>query len=293
MNIFITGGTGFIGKALCEALLEQGHHLTVLSRRPQSPQQRVKFLQTFTSLDGFDAVINLAGEPIFDKRWTSAQKQKLLASRVDLTQKIATLIRQSENPPKVLISGSATGFYGNLQITEFAKNSEKLTRCSTAFPAQLCEQWENAALQAQSDKTRVCLLRTGMVLGKNGGALQKMLPIYRCGLGGKLGNGKQHWAWISLEDQVRAILFLLTNSACSGAYNLVSPNTVSNTEFNRRLAEKLNRPAFCNVPKWALQFALGERSQLLLDNQPLVPERLLAAGFEFSTPTLEDWLKTI
>lgn len=288
MNIFITGGTGFIGKALCSALLEQGHQLTVLTRHPdqQPALQGVTFVAKSAKLDGFDAVINLAGEPIFTRRWTPAQKQKLVASRVDLTQQLVEQIRQSPNPPKVLISGSATGFYGNL---DFAENSEDLTPCGNQFPAPLCQQWENAAWQAQSDQTRVCVIRTGIVLGENGGALQQMLPLYRLGLGGKLGAGKQHWAWISLQDQVRAILFLLANPECQGAYNLVAPQSATNAEFNQKLAQKLKRPAFCHVPKWALRLALDERAQLLLDNQPLVPQRLLQAGFEFKHNSLADF----
>lgn len=145
-------------------------------------------------------------------------------------------------------------------------------------------------MKAQSEKTRVCVIRTGIVLDKNGGALKQMLPLYRLGLGGKLGSGKQHWAWISLQDHIRAMLFLLENATSQGAYNLVSPNSVTNAEFNKLLAKSLNRPAFFTVPEFMLKLVLGERSQLLLDNQPLVPQRLLDEGFGFKDNVLSDCL---
>lgn len=300
MRIFITGGTGFIGKALTAALLADGHQLTLLTR--QSPEnlpplfhsQAVTFCQNLTAcpdFNGFDAVINLAGEPIFDKAWTATQKQKLLDSRLQLTQQLAARIKQSDTPPHTFISGSATGFYGDLQAVEFAKFFDEQTACGSQFPAQLCQQWEAAAAQAQSEKTRVCLLRTGLVLDPSGGALRKMLSLYRLGLAGKLGDGKQHWAWIALADQVRAIQFLLHNSHCQGAYNLVAPQAVSNAEFNRRLAQKLRRPAIFSAPKTALRCVLGERAQLLLDNQPLTPKKLLTDGFQFQFDCLAAYLE--
>lgn len=287
MKIFITGGTGFIGAALCKALVAKGHQLTVLSRQSKTDTQAVRFVKNFANLDGIDAVINLAGEPIFDKRWTALQKQKLLNSRVELTQKIATLIGQSAHPPHVLISGSATGYYGDLP--QVAKKADELTACGTAFPAQLCQQWESAAFSAQSERTRVCVIRTGLVLNEQGGALKQMLPLYRLGLGGKLGSGQQHWAWISLEDHIRATLFLLNHSHSRGAYNLVAPEPAQNGQFNQVLAKSLNRPAFFKVPAFVLKLALGERSQLLLDNQPLVPARLLSEGFEFHYQTIQSY----
>ncbi|AUI66161.1 MULTISPECIES: TIGR01777 family oxidoreductase [Glaesserella] len=281
MNIFITGGTGFIGSALCQTLTKQGHILTILSRYSHTNQQAVTFCQNLANMENFndfDAVINLAGEPIFDKTWSVLQKQKLVESRLSITQKIVELIQKSDNPPRTLISGSATGYYGDLP---FAQSYDEQTACGNAFPAQLCQQWENIALQAQSEKTRVCLIRTGIVLDRKGGALKRMLPLYRLGLGGKLGSGKQHWAWISLNDEIRAILFLLNHAECQGAFNLVAPQLITNAEFNQALAKALHRPAFFHVPEFALKLLLGERAQLLLDNQPLVPQQLQKAGFKF------------
>lgn len=291
MNIFITGGTGFIGSELCKALLQQGHHLTILSRQIKQNTQAVTFVQNFTALDNlnsFDVIINLAGEPIFSKAWTEKQKVKLRQSRLEITQKLTELILKSENPPHTFLSGSATGFYGNLP--DFAKNCNELTGCGDNFAAKLCFEWEQIALKAQSANTRVCLLRTGIVLDKNGGALKQMLPLYRLGLAGKLGSGKQHWAWITLEDHIRAILFLLNNQQAQGAFNLVSPEPVSNAEFNRELAKALNRPAFFHAPEFALKLILGERSQLLLDNQPLIPQKLTILGFSFKHTNFKQWL---
>lgn len=292
MHILITGGTGFIGAPLCHTLIEQGHLLTVISRSPRSSQQAVRFIQNLaelSDLNDVDAVINLAGEAIFDRFWTPNQKAILRQSRLDITRHLVQLIQHSKTPPHTFLSASATGFYGDL--TDFARNYDEQTACSNNFAAELCLEWETAALDAESSKTRVCLLRTGMVLGANGGALQRMLPFYRLGLGGKIGNGKQHWSWISLHDHLRAILFLLEQPHARGAFNLVAPQSTTNTIFNQQLAKLLHRPAFFQIPAWLIKLILGERSQLLLDNQPLVPARLLSLGFEFHDETLENALR--
>lgn len=294
MHTLLTGGTGFIGTALCQALIEQGHQLTVLSRQHKPHTQAVKFIQNFanwTNLNAFDAVINLAGEPIFDKAWSNKQKQTLRQSRLAITSQLVELCRQSENPPHTFLSGSATGYYGNLP--DFAQKYDEQTACANHFAARLCHDWEQTALQAQSPQTRVCLLRTGIVLAESGGALQRMLPLYRWGLGGKLGSGKQQWAWISLHDQIQAILFLLEHRQAQGAFNLVAPHSVSNAEFNQLLGKALHRPTFCSVPEILLKIVLGERSQLLLDNQPLVPNALLALGFQFADAHLADFLNRL
>lgn len=288
MHILITGGTGFIGTALCQALVQQGYRLTVLSRQHLPNTQAVTFIQNIANLndlDDFDAIINLAGEPIFERKWSDVQKQKLRQSRIEITQTLVELCQRSQKPPKVFLSASATGYYGNLPY--FAENCDEATECSPSFTGRLCQEWENTALAAQNGRTRVCLLRTGIVLAKHGGALRQMLPLYRLGLGGKLGNGKQHWAWISLNDYINAINFLLIRTDAKGAFNLTSPIPVTNAQFNRLLAKHLHRPAFFTIPKWALKLILGERSQLLLDNQPLIPRKLSEMGFVFKDWDLE------
>lgn len=295
MNILLTGGKGLIGSALIPLLLAKQHQLCVLTRQIQPlhfPKgvKQINSLAEFQQLNDFDAVINLAGEPIFDHHWTAKQKAELFASRVNLTQNLTALIHRSDNPPHTFISGSASGYYGDHQDHWINEN----TPAGTAFPAQLCQQWEAAAQQtsAHQASTRVCLLRTGMVLSPNGGAFQKMLALYRLGLGGKLGSGKQYWAWISLQDMIAGILFLLENPQCKGAFNFSAPQPLTNQDFNQQLGKYLNRPHFANVPAFLLGFFLGERSQLLLDSQRMLPEKLLNAGFQFSTPSFQDFLKT-
>lgn len=294
MHILITGGTGFIGKTLTEKLIEKGHHLTILTRQPHlTASQAVQFchsLANFQTLDEFDAVINLAGEPIFDKAWTPFQKQQLTESRLSITQTLATLIQKSECPPHTFLSGSAIGFYGDLPPS--ANFYDESTACGDHFSAQLCQQWEKAALTAQSEKTRVCLLRTGMVFSlKSGGALARMKPFYRWGLGGKVGSGEQYWAWIALEDYVQAVIFLLENANVRGAVNLNAPVPVKNRDFNHWFAKRLNRFAFCHVPAWIVRLIFGERAQLLLDNQQVIPAKLLAASFQFRYQTLNEYEK--
>ncbi|MGR3808442.1 TIGR01777 family oxidoreductase [Pasteurella testudinis] len=282
MHIFITGGTGLIGQRLTRSLLKQGHQLTLLTRNPAHARTKfdgleIEFLPTLNTLshfDHFDAVINLAGEPIFDQAWTDEQKERLLDSRVTLTQQLVELINASRNPPHTFISGSAIGYYGDNGESAVSEDNPK----GSQFPARLCAQWEQTALQADC---RTCLLRTATVLSTRGGALTRMLPLYRWGLGGKLGSGKQFWAWIHLHDMVAGIEFLLNHPTCQGAFNLCSPNPVRNREFNRTLAKILTRPHFAFVPAFVLKWVLGERAQLLLDSQNILPCRLLKAGFTF------------
>lgn len=293
MNILITGGTGFIGKALLKQLDSEGHQLTLLSRSPQKYSAQIpanthliSSLDGWQNLDDFDAVINLAGEPIFDHSWSNTQKQTLIDSRLKITQQLVTLINQSSTPPHTFISGSATGYYGDQpQITM----TEKMP-VADDFAGKLCKQWEEAALAAN---TRVCLLRTGIVLGSYGGVLKRVLPLYSHWLGGKLGSGKQYWSWISLPDMVNAIIFLLKHPECKGAFNMVSPNPVTNQEFNATLARLMKRIAIFHVPAFLLKMVLGERACLLLNSQKVYPEKLLKAGFQFTCPTLEATLSKI
>lgn len=292
MNIFITGGSGFIGRHLCHELHQQGHNLTLLSRRsapPSSPHRFIQSLDDIADFSQFDAVINLAGEPIFDRYWTAVQKARLLHSRLDLTEQLAQKIRTADKPPHTFISASASGYYGDIFCNQQADESYASGK---HFAANLCRQWEEKAQLAQKH-SRLCIIRTGLVLDKRGGMLARILPLYRFALGGKLGNGKQHWAWISLSDQINAILFLLNNPHCQGAFNLVSPNGITQAEFNRLLARKLKRPAFCHAPKQLLKLLLGERAQLLLDNQAIAPSALLNAGFQFQHTDLGSYFEEI
>lgn len=293
MKILITGGTGLIGSALIPRLLSSQHRLVVLTRNPQHAAQKlpaglefISDLDGYNNLDEFDLVINLAGEPIFAKRWTRSQKIMLSQSRIQLTQKLSTLINQGSDPPHCFISASAMGFYGDQGTQPISEQSTSAAH----FAAKLCQQWEAQAIRAN---TRVCCLRSGIVLAKEGGALAQMLPIYRCGLGGRLGNGQQYWAWIALEDMVNAILFLIESPNCVGAFNMVAPNPVTNAEFNQQLGRTVKRPAPAQIPSFILRLLLGERACLLLDSQYGLPTKLLAMGYQFQYPDLNSALTQI
>ena len=291
MNILVTGGTGFIGSALTRNLIATGHRVTVLSRFPEKvPRicgQEVKALadlNTLGSEDRFDVVINLAGAPIFGARWTKARKKILRASRVGLTERLVERMATTMTvKPKVLISGSAVGYYGDqgdTVLTEQASARED-------FGHRLCRDWERSALQAEQLGIRVCLIRTGPVLAHGGGILQRMVLPFRCGLGGRLGEGRQWLPWIHRRDWIKIAMTLMTETGMSGAYNATAPHPVTNETFARTLAACLKRPACLPVPAWLLKVMLGEMSELVLGSQRVVPERLLQQGFEFEYPDLE------
>jgi len=298
MKILITGATGLIGQRLTKKLLSQSHHVTALTRSPEraakllgSQVELWSSLADLSSLDGFEAVINLAGEPIADKRWTDAQKQTLCDSRWQLTEKIAELIKASAHPPSVLISGSAVGYYGDQgQAVVTEQHSPK-----QEFTWQLCSRWETLALAAKSEKTRVCLLRTGVVLSSEGGALAKMAMQFRAGVGGPLGEGQQYMPWIHIEDMLNAILFLLHQDSLDGPFNMVAPQPVRNEQFSTLLAKVLHRPCFMRVPATVVRLLMGESAVLVLGGQQAIPQRLIDAGYKFRydqlQPALENVLK--
>lgn len=295
MKILVTGGTGLIGGHLVPRLQELGHQVTVLTRRPDDTRKKLNdrvilwnTLEDKHNLDGIDAVINLAGEPIADKRWTTEQKDRLCQSRWRITQKLADLINASETPPSVLISGSATGYYGDLG--EVVVTEEEPPH--NEFTHKLCARWEQIACEAQSDKTRVCLLRTGVVLAPKGGILAKMIPPFRLGLGGPIGNGRQYLAWIHIDDMVNAILWLLDNDL-RGPFNMVSPYPVRNEQFAHALGHALQRPAILRVPATVIRLLMGESSVLVLGGQRALPKRLEAAGFPFRWYDLEEALADV
>ncbi|GHA20835.1 TIGR01777 family oxidoreductase [Oceanisphaera arctica] len=293
MNILLTGGTGFIGQRLM-GHLRSHHQITVLSRTPNKVYQRLghdikalSSLDQLDNLDQFDAVINLAGEPIADKRWTQAQKERICQSRWNITQQLVDKLKAGVNPPRVLISGSAVGFYGRQGDALVDEDSNP----NAEFSHHVCAQWERLAQAAESEHTRVCRIRLAVVLGAEGGALKKMLPGYRLGLGGPIGTGKQYMSWIHIEDVVNLILFLLEHEECSGPFNAAAPEPVTNEQFSRTLARVLGKPHFARVPAWAMKLLLGEMASLLLTGQRVMPVRLQQAGFHFRYPTLDKALK--
>ncbi|MFA6163059.1 MAG: TIGR01777 family oxidoreductase [Methylobacter sp.] len=284
MNILITGGTGFIGSALVKSLIDQGHAVTVLSRNPDKVAKicgsGVNALGSLTQLkaeDSYQVIINLAGEPIVDARWSEDRKQLIRESRIGLTEQLITCIARMNVKPELLISGSAIGYYGDQGDTVLTEQSTPYED----FSQQLCADWEATAKQAEQFGVRVCLIRTGLVIASGGGFLQRMLPPFRLGLGGRLGSGRQWMSWVHRQDWISIAQTMIADSTMRGAYNATAPNPVTNAEFTRILAKCLKRPALLPVPACLLKMLLGEMSQLVLGSQRVMPERLLAQGFKF------------
>ncbi len=293
MRILVTGGTGLIGRHLCKALLAEGHQLTVLSRQPETVAVKCgATVQAMSSLSEwlpdriFDAVINLAGEPIVDAHWSEQRKQVLRDSRIGLTGKLVQCIATAKQNPSVLLSGSAVGYYGDGGDMEL----DETAPAGNDFAAQLCIDWEEAALAAKGHGVRVCLLRTGLVLSKNGGLLERMLLPFKLGLGARLGNGRQWMSWIHIEDYVASVLRLLHDDQAHGPFNMTAPLPVTNAEFTRTLAQSLHRPAFLLAPGPVLKLAMGERAALLLEGQRVFPANLVAGGGQFKYPDLANAL---
>jgi len=284
MHILLTGGTGLIGRGLCRHWAQQGHQLTVWSRTPQQVARLcgagvrgIGQLEELTD-EPLDAVVNLAGAPIADRPWTRKRKALLWASRISLTEQLLAWLESRPHKPRVLLSGSAVGWYGDGGERELHEDSPQV--CDD-FAAQLCGAWEETALRAEALGMRVVLLRTGLVLAVEGGLLKRLLLPFKLGLGGPLGSGRQWMPWIHISDQIALIDFLLKQEQASGPYNACAPNPVRNRELGQALGRELHRPAFMPAPAFVLRLALGELSELLLGGQRALPTRLLAAGFSF------------
>jgi uncharacterized protein (TIGR01777 family) len=299
MKILVTGATGLIGQTLVNELTLSNantNDVVVLSRQKERAQsmfsQPVTVITQLDDIDfnELDVVINLAGEAIADKRWRSSQKNEICHSRWLLTQQLSDAINAADTPPHTFISGSAIGYYG--RQNEQAIN-ETFNDCHQEFTYQVCQLWEQIALQSQSQNTRVCLLRTGIVLAPNGGALSKMLPAFKLGLGGPIASGQQFMSWIHLDDMVAVILACIDNKKLFGAVNATSPNAVNNEQFSQTLSKELNRPCVFRVPAFVLKLLLGELSDLLLYGQNVYPEKLLQQGFIFKYPTIDRALNQI
>ena len=281
-RIAITGATGMIGSALVGHLKSEGHTVQKLVRRPVVSSDEIAWdpkagTIDLAALEGVDAIIHLAGANVGDRRWTKRYKAEILNSRLLGTNTIATAVSQIK--PSVFISASAIGWYGETGNRAVTEND----RSGDDFLATVCKEWEGAADLAGD--VRTVKLRTGLVLEPTSGALGKMLPLFRFGLGGKLGNGKQWWSWITLHDQIKAICYLLENQI-EGAVNLTSPNPATNQEFTSALARAMRRPALFPVPGFALKLVLGGFSSEILGSKRVIPQKLIDAGFQFDFPHL-------
>jgi hypothetical protein len=295
MKIAITGASGFIGRALVDAIEARGDTVITFVRSEAAQQNAVRWSpsnetvnrEDLARVGTLDAVVHLAGAGIADKRWTASRKQEILESRVKGTSLIAATVAELATPPRVVLSGSAIGIYGT-------RGDEVLTEASSrgdGFLADVCDAWESAAHSIANSNTALTLLRTGIVMGASGGALKKQLPLFRAGLGGRLGPGKQFLSPISLRDHIRAMLFLI-DQPINGAVNLVAPSPLSNHDFTVALGRAVHRPALAVVPKAALSIALGSElvTEALLASQRVTPNSLLAQGFEFLDPEIDQIL---
>jgi uncharacterized protein (TIGR01777 family) len=287
MNLLVSGAGGLVGTAVITELRRREHEVRALERGTMWDVASGRL-----TLGEFrpDAVIHLAGESIAEGRWTAEKKRRIRESRVEATERLAQSLAKLEPKLKVFISASAVGIYGD-------RGEEKLTEASgrgEGFLAEVCAGWETAAEPLRRAGVRVVNVRIGVVLNGKGGALAKMLPIFRLGLGGKLGSGTQWMSWIALDDLVRGILFLVENEKAAGAFNAVAPEPVRNHEFTKTLARVLRRPAIFKVPKIPLRMMLGEFADAaLLVSQRVYPERLRELGFEFKYPKLESALRSM
>ncbi|WP_249677563.1 TIGR01777 family oxidoreductase [Pseudomonas abieticivorans] len=284
MRILLTGGTGLIGRKLCQYWLKQGFQLTVWSRRPDRVAAlcgtSVRGIARLEELgqEPLDAIVNLAGEPIADRPWTGKRRALLWASRITLTEQLLAWLETRQQRPSVLISGSAVGWYGDSGEREITEQSQPVTQ---DFASQLCQAWEETAQRAQAFGLRVVCVRTGLVLASEGGFLTKLRLPFKLGVGGPIGNGRQWMPWVHIDDQIALIDFLLKHDDASGPYNACAPTPVRNREFARLLGKALHRPAFMPLPALLLKAGLGELSGLLLGGQRALPQRLLAQGFTF------------
>ena len=285
MKILVTGATGLIGRRLCRRLASEGHHLVGLSRSAKRASDIAEMYAWDTqsgpppaqALNAVEAVIHLAGEPIVARRWTDEQKQRIRDSRIVTTRNLVAGLRAMDKKPAALISGSAIGFYGS----RGDETLDEQSAAGTGFMSEVCQEWEREAEPAAGLGIRVALIRTGVVLGREGGALQKMLTPFKLGLGGPLGSGKQWFSWIHIDDIVGVIHYALQKATLSGPVNGTAPAPVTNAEFTRALGHALHRPAFLPVPKFGLQALMGEMAEVLLGSQRVLPKVLLESGYAF------------
>jgi uncharacterized protein (TIGR01777 family) len=296
MQILVTGATGLVGSTLVPALREAGHEVRRLVRRESQIQpgdvlwEPLRGQLEQASLEGIEAAVHLAGESVASGFWTAAKKESIRRSRVDGTRILCECLARMEAPPSVVVCASAVGFYGS-------RGEEVLTEESapgSGFLAEVCQQWEASASAAVERGIRVAHLRFGLVLSEKGGALRKMLPAFRLGGGGPIGNGKQYVSWISLDDTARVIQHVLADEHLAGPINAVAPHSLTNAEFTRTLGRVLRRPTVLRVPAFAIHMVLGEMAdELLLASARVQPAKLVSSGYTFRHPELEPALREL
>ncbi|GJL77870.1 MAG: hypothetical protein NPINA01_08590 [Nitrospinaceae bacterium] len=301
MKVLVTGATGFVGNVLLKALNARGHEIAVLTRNPDEAGSRLPVLCDIfpwnpeqappeaNAFSGVDAVIHLAGENIAGGRWTQKRKERIKNSRILSTRHLVEAIGNLEHKPEVLVSSSAVGFYGgsgNGLLTEDHPPA-------SCFLAEVCKEWEQEASKAESFNVRTVCLRTGMVLGKEGGAMKRMLPPFQMGLGGILENGKQWMSWIHVDDIAAMYIHAMETQSLKGVYNAVSPNPVTNLEFTKTLGKLVKRPTIFPIPELALKTIFGDMAQILMASQKVSADKISNTGFEFKYPDLQSALQQI
>jgi len=289
-KFLITGGTGFIGSKLVKKILEDSHEVTVLTRNEKllKTKDKVKYINNLDEKFNYNIVINLCGE-LISQRWTRKKKEEIYDSRIDITKKLAKIIKNSKTPPNLVINGSAVGYYGTSQNQIF--DEETTPTNQNLFSQNLCKDWENSS-STISAKSRLVIIRTGVVIGKNGGIIKKMLTPFKFGLGGEIGSGWQYLSWIFLDDVIGAINHIINDDNLSGPINLTSPKAVTNKIFSQALAKLLNRPCFFKMPSFLAKTIFGQMAdELLLGGQNVIPKKLLQSGYIFKVKDIEEALK--
>ncbi|MEK5148158.1 TIGR01777 family oxidoreductase [Psychrobacillus sp. FSL K6-4615] len=296
MKIAITGGTGFVGSELTELLLQKGHDVYILSRSKQGTEHGITYVQWLSEnahpekqLEGIDAFVNLAGESINNGRWTEVQKQKIYDSRMQTTDELLRILKALAVKPKVLVNASAIGIYPASTSTRYTEKSKEV---GTDFLARTVRDWELKAKSAEELQIRVAYGRFGIILGKSEGALPLMALPYKLFVGGPIGTGDNWMSWVHVKDVASALLFAI-EQPINGPFNITAPHAKKMNDFGKTLATVLKRPHYFPVPSFALKFALGEKSQLVIEGQHVIPKVLLDEGYTFHFPNLESALRVI
>ena len=299
MKIVIAGGNGFVGNALTEELIKNHHEVYILTRHAHAakPKQDVKYVQWLNNgdqpekhLEDIDVFINLAGESLNSGRWTASRKKRLLDSRLSSTKEMVRIITAANKKPQLLLNASAIGYYGTSRTETF---TERTIKHPSDFLSTITTEWEKAAKELKNEHIRTIHMRFGVILEKNGGALQRMVLPYRLFAGGTIGSGEQILSWIHMNDVIQAILFCINNKNIEGAVNFTAPQPLKMKEFGKKIGQVMKKPHWLPVPSFALKILLGEMSILVLEGQRVLPEKLRKHGFEFTFPTLDTALQDI